>query len=102
MVVDGLEVAAAPAPGRGASQIVHASVADAGFFSMQREHVHVSVLFDAAAAVVKALGALLVEEVGAGAATDSSRGVSHTVHLSVTDAGFFNMQVEHSHASVDF
>ena len=117
------------APGLGASQIRHFSLADAGFIKSQVPHFHSSVFvasFNPAApqlnplepepvevvvvAVVEVLPGPHVRGVEGGfgiendgAAGDFSApgfGASHTVHFSVADAGFIKSQVPHFQPSV--
>lgn len=81
--------------GFAASHIVHFSVAVAGFFNMHVPHSH-------SPGAPLDLGSEN-EDVGAGAA-EADMGTldgffaSQIVHLSVAVAGFFNMQVPHSHS----
>lgn len=118
------------APGLGASQTVHFSLADDGFVKSQVPHFHPSVLvvggFNPAAPQLNPLEPELVEVVAVvvvevlpaphvrgveggfgmendGVAEDFSApgfGASHTVHFSVADAGFIKSQVPHFQPSV--
>ena len=112
------------APGLGASQILHFSLADAGFTKSQVPHFHPSVSvvggFNPAApqlnppvevvVVVEVLPGFHVRGVEGGfgmendgTAEDFSApgfGASHTVHFSVADAEFIKSQVPHFQPSV--
>lgn len=82
-------------PGRGASQTVHLSVAEAGFCSEHMEHVHLSADPDGFAIPAAAQ----LKPVVAGAEGLPGRGASQIVHFSVALAGFCNEHIEHVHLS---
>lgn len=105
----GPDGAAALAPGLGASQMVHFSVAVLGFMSMQVSHFHSPPDLAAGAAGVAAVGFAPNEnppdgtEGGAGGPEGAAvfapgRGASQMVHFSFAESGFFSMHSEHSHS----
>lgn len=83
--------AVAAAPGLGLSQMVHLTVAEAGFFNMHTSHSH-------SPSAAAGFGMENAGAEGADAGAAPARGVSQIVHFCVALAGFFNMHVSHSHS----
>jgi hypothetical protein len=103
-IFEGFAVVLEPEPadlGRGASQIVHFSVALEGFLRSHVEHFHSPSTFDAGRGKVKGVAAGPGLKVNPGWAEDLAifgRGASQIVHFSVALAGFLRSHVEHFHS----
>lgn len=80
-----------PPAGRGASHMVHFSLADSGFCSMQVSHVQFAPVV--AVDVIVGVAALAAGVIG--------RGASQMVHFSLAEAGLWSMQVSHVHCAAE-